>query len=278
MSRPANPVTVPLADYSPQHFLLAVADGVATVTLNRPERKNPLTFESYRELTDFFRACAFDDAIKAIIVTGAGGNFSSGGDVFEIIGPLVKMNTKGLTAFTRMTGDLVKAMRACPQPIVAAVEGICAGAGAIIAMASDMRLAASGAKVAFLFNKVGLGGCDMGACAILPRIIGQSRASELLFTGRFMTAEEGERWGFFSRIVTPEQVLPQAQLLAKQVAEGPTFGNTMTKRMLAMEWAMSVEEAIEAEAVAQALCMTTADFERAFEAFANKVKPVFRGD
>lgn len=278
MSRPANPVTVPLADYSPQHFLLAVVDGVATVTLNRPERKNPLTFESYRELTDFFRACAFDDAIKAIIVTGAGGNFSSGGDVFEIIGPLVKMNTKGLTAFTRMTGDLVKAMRACPQPIVAAVEGICAGAGAIIAMASDIRLAASGAKVAFLFNKVGLGGCDMGACAILPRIIGQSRASELLFTGRFMTAEEGERWGFFSRIVTPEQVLPQAQLLAKQVAEGPTFGNTMTKRMLAMEWAMSVEEAIEAEAVAQALCMTTADFERAFEAFANKVKPVFRGD
>ena len=278
MSRPANPVTVPLADYSPQHFLLAVVDGVATVTLNRPERKNPLTFESYRELTDFFRACAFDDAVKCIIVTGAGGKFSSGGDVFEIIGPLVKMDTKGLTAFTRMTGDLVKAMRACPQPIVAAVEGICAGAGAIIAMASDMRLAASGTKVAFLFNKVGLGGCDMGACAILPRIIGQSRASELLYTGRFMTAEEGERWGFFSRIVTPEQVLPQAQLLAKQVAEGPTFGNTMTKRMLAMEWAMSVEEAIEAEAVAQALCMTTADFERAFEAFANKVKPVFRGD
>ena len=278
MSRPANPVTVPLADYSPQHFLLAVVEGVATVTLNRPERKNPLTFESYRELTDFFRACAFDDAVKSIVVTGAGGNFSSGGDVFEIIGPLVKMDTKGLTAFTRMTGDLVKAMRACPQPIVAAVEGICAGAGAIIAMASDMRLAASAAKVAFLFNKVGLAGCDMGACAILPRIIGQSRAPELLYTGRFMTAEEGERWGFFNRIVTPEQVLPQAQLLAKQVAEGPTFGNTMTKRMLAMEWAMSVEEAIEAEAVAQALCMTTADFERAFHAFANKVKPVFRGD
>ena len=278
MSRPANPVTVPLADYSPQHFLLTVVDNVATVTLNRPERKNPLTFESYRELTDFFRACAFDDAVKSIVVTGAGGNFSSGGDVFEIFGPLVKMDTKGLTAFTRMTGDLVKAMRACPQPIVAAVEGICAGAGAIIAMASDMRLAASGAKVAFLFNKVGLGGCDMGACAILPRIIGQSRASELLYTGRFMTAEEGERWGFFSRIVTPEQVLLQARVLAKQVAEGPTFGNTMTKRMLAMEWAMSIEEAIEAEAVAQALCMTTADFERAFEAFANKVKPVFRGD
>ncbi len=204
MSKPANPVTLPLADYSPKHFLLAVVGGVATVTLNRPERKNPLTFESYRELTDFFRACAMDDEVKTIVVSGAGGNFSSGGDVFEIIGPLVQMDTKGLTAFTRMTGDLVKAMRACPQPIIAAVEGICAGAGAIIAMASDLRLAAVGAKVAFLFNKVGLAGCDMGACAILPRIIGQSRASELLYTGRFMTAEEGERWGFFSRIVTPD--------------------------------------------------------------------------
>jgi enoyl-CoA hydratase/carnithine racemase len=278
MSRPANPVTVPLAGYTPQHFLLGVADGVATVTLNRPERKNPLTFESYRELTDFFRACAFDDSVKAVVVTGAGGNFSSGGDVFEIIGPLVKMDTKGLTAFTRMTGDLVKAIRACPQPIVAAVEGICAGAGAIMATASDMRLAAASAKVAFLFNKVGLAGCDMGACAILPRIIGQSRASELLYTGRFMTAEEGERWGFFSRIVGPDQVLSQAQALALEVAQGPTFANTMTKRMLAMEWAMSVEEAIEAEAVAQALCMTTADFARAFEAFANKAKPVFQGN
>jgi len=212
------------------------------------------------------------------VVTGAGGNFSSGGDVFEIIGPLIKMDTKGLTAFTRMTGDLVKAMRACPQPIVAAVEGICAGAGAIIAMASDLRLAATGAKVAFLFNKVGLAGCDMGACAILPRIIGQSRASELLYTGRFMTADEGERWGFFSRIVTPDHVLPQAHTLARQIAEGPGFANTMTKRMLAMEWAMSVEEAIEAEAVAQALCMTTADFGRAFEAFANKTRPIFHGN
>src|ERR1700754_3629275 len=278
MSRPANPVTLPLADYSPKHFLLAVVDGVATVTLNRPERKNPLTFDSYRELTDFFRACAFDDDVRVVVVTGAGGNFSSGGDVFEIIGPLVKMDTKGLTGFTRMTGDRVKAMRACPQPIVAAVEGICAGAGAIIAMASDMRLAASGAKVAFLFNKVGIGGCDMGACAILPRIIGQSRAAELLSTGRFMTAEEGERWGFFSRIVTPEHILPQEQQMARQIADGPTFANTMTKRMLAMEWAMSVEEAIEAEAVAQALCMTTADFSRAFEAFANKAKPVFQGN
>jgi enoyl-CoA hydratase/carnithine racemase len=278
MSRPANPVTVPLTDYAPNHFLLAVVDGVATVTLNRPERKNPLTFESYRELTDLFRACGFDDEVGAVVVTGAGGNFSSGGDVFEIIGPLVKMDTKGLIAFTRMTGDLVKAMRACPQPIVAAVDGICAGAGAIIAMASDMRLAAVGARVAFLFNKVGLAGCDMGACAMLPRIIGQSRACELLYTGRFMTAEEGERWGFFSRIVTAEQVLPQAQALARQVAEGPAFANTMTKRMLAMEWAMSVEEAIEAEAIAQALCMTTADFERAFVAFSNKVKPAFQGN
>ncbi len=232
MGMPANPVTLPLGEYSPQHFLLSVTDGVATVTLNRPERKNPLTFESYRELTDFFRACVFDDAVKAVVVTGAGGNFSSGGDVFEIIGPLVKMDTKGLTAFTRMTGDLVKA----------------------------------------------IAGCDMGACAILPRIIGQSRASELLYTGRFMTAEEGERWGFFSRIVAPEQVLPQAQSLAHEIAQGPTFANTMTKRMLAMEWAMSVEEAIEAEAVAQALCMTTADFGRAFEAFSNKQKPVFQGN
>ncbi len=278
MSRPANPVTIPLADYKPSHFLLQVTERVATVTLNRPERKNPLTFDSYRELTDFFRACAFDDDVKAIVVTGAGGNFSSGGDVFEIIGPLVKMDTKGLTAFTRMTGDLVKAMRACPQPIIAAVEGICAGAGAIVAMASDIRLAAVGAKVAFLFNKVGLAGCDMGACAILPRIIGQSRASELLYTGRFMGAEEGERWGFFSRIVAPHEVLAQAGVLAREIANGPTFGNTMTKRMLAMEWAMSVEEAIEAEAVAQALCMTTEDFNRAFEAFAAKSKPVFQGN
>src|SRR5438270_3140736 len=253
MNRFANPITLPLSQYSPKHFLLTVLDGVATVTLNRPDRKNPLTFESYRELTDFFRACAMDEEIKTIVVTGAGGNFSSGGDVFEIIGPLVKMDTKGLTAFTRMTGDPVKAMRACPQPIVAAVEGICAGAGAIIAMASDLRLVANGAKVAFLFNKVGLAGCDMGACSILPRIIGQSRASELLYTGRFMTAEEGKRWGFFSRVVAPAQVLSQAQSLAREIAEGPTFANTMTKRMLAMEWAMSVEEAIEAEAIAQAL-------------------------
>jgi enoyl-CoA hydratase/carnithine racemase len=278
MSTPANPVTLPLAQYSPRHFLLTVDAGIATVTLNRPERKNPLTFDSYRELADFFRACALDDNVKTVVIAGAGGNFSSGGDVFEIIGPLVKMDTRGLTAFTRMTGDLVKAMRACPQPIVASVEGICAGAGAIIAMACDMRLAATGAKVAFLFSKVGLAGCDMGACAILPRIIGQARASELLYTGRFMTAEEGERWGFFSRVVASAEVLPQAQAVAREIAAGPTFANTMTKRMLAMEWAMSVEEAIEAEAIAQALCMTTADFTRAYEAFSSKAKPVFQGN
>src|SRR6476660_9693770 len=278
MSKPANPVTLPLADYSPKHFLLAVADKVATVTLNRPERKNPLTFESYRELTDFFRACAMDDAVKTIVVSGAGGNFSSGGDVFEIIGPLIQMDTKGLTAFTRMTGDLVKAMRACPQPIVAAVEGICAGAGAIVAMASDLRLAATGAKVAFLFNKVGLAGCDMGACAILPRLVGAGRAAELLYTGRVLGGEEAERWGFFNRLATPDTVLAQAQQLAGELATGPTFANAMTKRMLDMEWAMSVESAIEAEAIAQALCMETEDFARAFRAFAAKQKPVFEGD
>ena len=274
----ANPVTLPLADYKPEHFLLKVDGRVATVTLNRPDKKNPLTFQSYRELTDFFRACAMDDQVTTIVVTGAGGNFSSGGDVFEIIGPLIEMNTRDLTAFTLMTGDLVKAMRACPQPIIAAVEGISAGAGAIMAMASDMRIAATGAKVGFLFNKVGLAGCDMGACAILPRIIGQARASELLYTGRFMSAEEGERWGFFSRIVAPDAVLADAQTLAKSISEGPTYANTMTKRMLSMEWAMSIEEAIAAEAVAQALCMTTEDFSRAYHAFANKQKPVFEGN
>ena len=274
---PANPVTLPLSGYKPAHFRLEVDGAVATVILNRPEKKNPLTFQSYRELADFFWACQKDTEIKAVVIAGAGGNFSSGGDVFEIIGPLVEMNTKDLTAFTRMTGELVKAMRACPQPIVAAVEGICAGAGAIVAMASDLRYASPEAKVAFLFNKVGLAGCDMGACAILPRIIGQGRASELLYTGRFMTAEEGERWGFFSKVLDAD-VLASAQGTARAIAAGPTFANTMTKRMLAMEWAMSVEEAIEAEAVAQALCMTTEDFARAYRAFAAKEKPVFQGD
>ncbi len=277
MTRAANPVTLPLAGYRPEHFRLAVDGPVATVTLDRPEKKNPLTFASYRELTDFFHACAREEGVKAVVVTGAGGNFSSGGDVFEIIGPLVEMNTKELTAFTRMTGELVKAMRACPQPVIAAIDGICAGAGAIVAMASDIRYAGPRAKVAFLFNRVGLAGCDMGACAILPRIVGQGRASELLYTGRFMSAEEGERWGFFARIVEGD-VLGAATALAQEIASGPTFANTMTKRMLATEWAMSVEEAIEAEAVAQALCMTTEDFARAFRAFAAKEKPVFQGD
>ena len=264
--------------FQPRHFRWAFAGGVATVTLDTPARKNPLTFDSYAELTATFRALRAAPDVKVVLLAGAEGNFSSGGDVHDIIGPLTKMKPAGLLEFTRMTGGLVKAMRACPQPIVAAVDGVCAGAGAIVAMASDLRLAATGAKVAFLFNKVGLAGCDMGACAILPRIIGQSRASELLYTGRFMTAEEGERWGFFNRIVAPDQVLSQAQHLAREIAEGPTFANTMTKRMLAMEWAMSVEEAIEAEAIAQALCMTTADFTRAFEAFSNKGKPVFQGN
>ena len=237
---------------------------------SRPSRstvrsaKNPLTFESYAELGNIFRAAARDKSVKAIVVTGAGGNFCSGGDVFEIIKPLTEMDASGLLDFTRMTGELVKAMRAAPQPIIAAIDGVCAGAGAIIAMASDIRIGTANAKVAFLFNRVGLGGCDMGACAILPRIIGQGRAAELLFTGRSMGGEEAERWGFFNRLSAPAKVLADAQTLAAELAAGPTFGNAMTKRMLEMEWAMSVETAIEAEAVAQALCMETQDFARAF--------------
>jgi enoyl-CoA hydratase/carnithine racemase len=273
-----NPVTLPLSGYEARHVSLAVAAAVATVTLNRPERKNPLTFESYAELGNIFRACARDKSIKAIVVTGAGGNFCSGGDVFEIIKPLTEMGTSDLLDFTRMTGELVKAMRATPQPIVAAIDGVCAGAGAIVAMASDIRIGTANAKVAFLFNRVGLGGCDMGACAILPRIIGQGRAAELLFTGRSLGGEQAERWGFFNRLATPAGVLADAQALAAELAAGPTFGNAMTKRMLEMEWAMSVETAIEAEAVAQALCMETEDFVRAYRAFADKRKPVFEGN
>ncbi len=261
---------------APQHLRMEEAGGVVTLTLDRPERKNPLTFDSYAELVGIFRDAAQDDAVRAFVVTGAGGNFCSGGDVHEIIGPLLERDTKGLMRFTRMTGELVKAMRACPQPIIAAVDGVAAGAGAIIAMAADIRLATARAKVAFLFNRVGLAGCDMGACAILPRLIGQGRASELLFTGRAMRAEEGERWGFFNRLT--ETVLEDAQALAAEIAAGPGFAHGMTKRMLAMEWAMGVEQAIEAEAVAQALCMTTADFRRAYEAFAAKRTPVFQGD
>jgi enoyl-CoA hydratase/carnithine racemase len=274
----ANPVTLPLKDYVAQHVVLAVDGTVMTITLNRPERKNPLTFESYAELGNIFRAAARDKSIKAIIVTGAGGNFCSGGDVFEIIKPLTEMGTSELLDFTRMTGELVKSMRAAPQPIVAAVDGVCAGAGAIMAMASDIRIGTANAKVAFLFNRVGLGGCDMGACAILPRIIGQGRAAELLFTGRALAGEEAERWGFFNRLAAPASVLADAKALAAELAAGPTFGNAMTKRMLEMEWAMSVETAIEAEAVAQALCMETEDFVRAFRAFADKRKPVFEGN
>jgi enoyl-CoA hydratase/carnithine racemase len=274
----ANPVAVPLAAYAAQHVQLVVDGAVGTITLNRPERKNPLTFESYAELGNIFRAAARDKSVKAIAVTGAGGNFCSGGDVFEIIKPLTEMDTSGLLDFTRMTGELVKSMRAAPQPIIAAIDGVCAGAGAIMAMASDIRIGTPNAKVAFLFNRVGLGGCDMGACAILPRIIGQGRAAELLFTGRTLGGEEAERWGFFNRLSTPGHVLADAQALATELAAGPTFGNAMTKRMLEMEWAMSVETAIEAEAVAQALCMETEDFVRAYRAFAEKRKPVFEGN
>ncbi|MEA2950094.1 MAG: hypothetical protein QOI40_5424 [Alphaproteobacteria bacterium] len=274
----ANPVTLPLAGYQARHIRFAVEGKVATITLDRPDKKNPLTFESYAEIVDLFRAAAKDKGVKAFVVTGAGGNFCSGGDVFEIIEPLTKMKTAELLDFTRMTGEVVKAMRACPQPIVAAIDGVCAGAGAIVAMASDIRIGTPKAKVAFLFNRVGLAGCDMGACAILPRIIGQGRAAELLYTGRVLGGEEAERFGFFNRLAAPDAVLAQAQQLAGELATGPTFANAMTKRMMEMEWAMSVESAIEAEAVAQALCMETEDFARAFRAFAAKQKPVFEGN
>ena len=267
-----------LAAYSATHVRFHVDAGLAEITLNRPERKNPLTFDSYAELIAIFRAARADRAVKAFVITGAGGNFSSGGDVHEIIAPLLEMKTADLLDFTRMTGDLVKAMRGCPQPIIAAVDGICAGAGAIIAMASDMRIATPAAKVAFLFNRVGLAGCDMGACAILPRIIGQGRASELLLTGRMLPAEEGERWGFFNRLVDAPQLTVETRALARSFVEGPSFAQAMTKRMLHMEWAMSVDDAIEAEAVAQALCMTTEDFIRAYRAFAEKRRPEFKGD
>ena len=273
-----NQVTLPLAGYRAKHVRFEIADKVATLTLDRPDKKNPLTFDSYAEIVDIFRAAARDKDLKAIVVAGAGGNFSSGGDVFEIIGPLIEMDTASLLDFTRMTGEVVKSMRACPQPIIAAIDGVCAGAGAAIAMACDIRLGTPSAKVAFLFNRVGLAGCDMGACAMLPRIIGQGRAAELLYTGRALGGEEAERWGFFNRLASSQTVVGDAQALAAQLAAGPTFGNAMTKRMLEMEWAMSVETAVEAEAVAQALCMETEDFARAFRAFAAKQKPVFEGN
>jgi enoyl-CoA hydratase/carnithine racemase len=267
-----------LAAFEAKHVGLQIDGAVATVTLNRPERKNPLTFDSYAELTALFQAAAGDDAVKAFVVTGAGENFSSGGDVFEIIGPLLDKDTKGLLAFTTMTGNLVKAMRACPQPIVAGIDGVCAGAGAILAMASDLRIGTARARIAFLFNRVGLAGCDMGACAMLPRIVGQGRAAELLFTGRTLSGEEAERWGFLNRLAEPEALPGEAAALAASLAAGPAFANALTKRMLEMEWAMGVNAAIDAEAVAQALAMTTADFRRAYEAFAAKRKPVFEGN
>jgi len=267
-----------MAELKPQHFLWEVEDGIATVRLDRPERKNPLTFDSYAELRDTFRNLAYADDVDVVVVAPNGGNFCSGGDVHEIIGPLVAMNMKQLLAFTRMTGDLVKAMIGCSKPIVSAVDGVCAGAGAIIAMASDLRLATPDATTAFLFTRVGLAGCDMGACAILPRIIGHGRAAELLYTGRAMSAIEGERWGFFNALHPADELEPRAFALARQLADGPTFAHGITKTQLNQEWNMGLEQAIEAEAQAQAICMQTADFERAYRAFAAREKPMFGGD
>lgn len=264
--------------YEAKHFQFAVKDATATITLNRPERKNPLTFDSYVELRDLFRSLSDASDVKAVIITGAGQNFCSGGDVHEIIGPLTKLDAAGLLNFTQLTGDLVKAMRACPQPIVAAIDGICVGAGAILAMASDIRLGTSRCKIAFLFTRVGLAGCDMGACAMLPRIVGQGRASELLFTGRNMAGEEAERWGFVNRICAPESLMSEAENLAAELAHGPTFAHAMTKKMLREEWNLGVDQAIDAEAQAQAVCMGTNDFHRAYHAFVNKQKPEFKGD
>ena len=264
------------ASFRPEHFLWELADGVATVTLNRPERKNPLTFESYAELRDTFRALTDARDVNVVVIRGAGGNFCSGGDVHEIIGPLTRMDDAGLLEFTTMTGDLVRAIRACPQPIIAAVEGVCAGAGAILAMASDIRFASPNAKAAFLFTRVGLSGADMGACAILPRIIGHGRAAELLFTGRAMSAEDGLAWGFWNRVV--DEVEGEARALALQLASGPTFAHSMTKRQLDAEWHVSIDQAITMEAEAQAVCMKTRDFHRAYGAFAAKRKPEFQGD
>jgi enoyl-CoA hydratase/carnithine racemase len=282
MASSADRIRTDFGRYQSKHFHWSLDGKVATITLNRPERKNPLTFESYAELRDTFRDLAHADAVKAVVIAGAGGNFCSGGDVHEIIGPLVRLqeadDMPGLLGFTRMTGELVKAMRACPQVIVAAVDGICAGAGAIIAMASDLRLGTTASKVAFLFVRVGLAGADMGACNILPRIIGAGRAAELLFTGRSMDGVEAERWGFFNRLCEPETVLTEAHALAASLADGPTFAHAMTKRCIHQEWSMSIDDAIEAEAQAQAICMQTKDFGRAYRAFVAKERPVFQGD
>ena len=268
-----------MAQFKPEHFNWRMeAGGVAVITLKRPERKNPITFESYAELRDTFRALATADDVKAVVFGSNQGNFCSGGDVHDIIGPLLERDMQGLIDFTRMTGDLVKAMRACPQPIIAAVDGICVGAGAMIALFCDMRLGTPAAKTAFLFTRVGLAGCDMGACAMLPRVIGQGGAAELLSTGRSMSAEEGERWGFFNRLVAADALETEALALAKKLADGPTFAHAMTKTMLHHEWAMSLDQAIEAEALAQAICMQTRDFRRAYEAFIAKAPPRFAGD
>jgi enoyl-CoA hydratase/carnithine racemase len=281
-SRRFRPPDVDFRTVTPKHFLWQLDGKVATITLNRPERKNPLTFESYAELRDTFRNLTYADAVKTVVIAGAGGNFCSGGDVHEIIGPLVEMQRKdemsGLLEFTRMTGDLVKAMRACPQTIVSAVDGVCAGAGAIIAMASDMRYGTVQSKVAFLFVRVGLAGADMGACNILPRIVGAGRAAELLYTGRSMDGAEAERWGFYNKLCEPEALVTEAQALARSIASGPTFAHAMTKRCIHQEWSMGIDDAIEAEAQAQAICMQTKDYERAYNAFVAKQRPVFEGD
>lgn len=280
--QPVRNAPVNFSNYKPQHFLWSLRGGVGTITLNRPERKNPLTFESYAELRDLFRALKDAGDVNVIVLTGAGGNFCSGGDVHEIIGPLVELRRKkdsaGLLKFTQMTGDLVKAMRACPQPIIAAIDGVCAGAGAILAMASDLRYGTAQSKVAFLFVRVGLSGADMGACNLLPRIVGAGRAAELLYTGRTLGGEEAERWGFFNKISGAESVLPDATALANSLAKGPTYAHAMTKRCLHDEWVMEIDDAIDHEAREQAICMETMDFERAYEAFVAKQKPVFKGD
>jgi enoyl-CoA hydratase/carnithine racemase len=268
----------PLIDYTARHFVWSVADRVGTITLNRPERKNPLTFESYAELRDLFRALPYAESVRAVVIQGAGDNFCSGGDVHEIIGPLTQMTMPDLLRFTRMTGDLVKAMRAAPQPIVAALDGVCAGAGALIALAADQRYATPDVKTAFLFTRVGLAGCDMGACALLPRLIGQGRAADLLYSGRSLGSEEGERFGFYNRIVAREDLLSAVTAWARMIADGPYFAHGMTKTMLHQEWTMTLDQAIEAEAQAQAICMQTEDFRRAYVAFAQKAKPAFEGN
>jgi enoyl-CoA hydratase/carnithine racemase len=267
-----------LAKYEPKHFGYSVSGKVATITLNRPEKKNPLTFDSYGELRDLFREMVYAADVKAVVFAGEGGNFCSGGDVHEIIGPLNKMDMTGLLHFTRMTGDLVKAMRACPQPIIAAIDGVCTGAGAMIACGSDMRFGTPRSKLAFLFVRVGLAGADMGACTLLPRLIGLSRAADLLYTGRVVLGDEGERIGFYNRLVEPDRLLEEATGMARSLAEGPTFGHAMTKTMLWQEWSAGLGECIEAEAQAQAICMQTEDFERAYHAFVAKQKPVFEGN